>query len=448
MVVSLDLPSSRTRAKQVTSNNLSKKMGEMWESPATKKVMRQMAKTPKSEVAAVKKGKQTTGKPIKLRDLWWRYYHRRMLVRCEMHNDVTILGDEVPAPGTINDPYMELVTCGNAYRHLDSGDHVDGAAVRKHLGIGLKQRPTDAHIASMLGPCCLRVAGFNEERMQQWAAAARGLKSFESLAGSEMLSFPYSKAEALNLSTILATIYDSGGTAGSPAQRSAKRRAFATGDSAPFGSGPPWFQGGASQVQGYDGWANALVEWYDPTVVPKDKKLNKGDLTLAAVVPAMRAAATWQEANLIVQRLRRVGDFAAAQGLCTLVFGVFEGDFSKVFGERFDRSSLQTWCGFGPGPAKSIGKMFGSKYTGNELRGIQWLCENGAPCPAPAGSPCLAPALTFHSRSHAQPRRSSSASGMYSPTSRRRTARGASSRASTWSTRSATSRDTSLSART
>ena len=68
---------------------------------------------------------------------------------------------------------------------------------------------------------------------------------------------------------------------------------------------------------------------------------------------------------------RCVGDYTAAQGLCTLIFGVFGGDTSKVFGAAFDVQSMADWAGAGPGPKTSIGKIFGEGV--DTLDGIRWL---------------------------------------------------------------------------
>ena len=122
---------------------------------------------------------------------------------------------------------------------------------------------------------------------------------------------------------------------------------------------PSWFQGDASQVQGFGKWAAAFRKWF------------VADL-LMTVVTQLRAAKTWKEANLSVQKLQCVGPYAAAQGLCTLIFGAYLSDTSKIFGPKFDAASMKTWCGFGPGPTTSVEKMFGKGH--DTLEGIQELC--------------------------------------------------------------------------
>ena len=68
---------------------------------------------------------------------------------------------------------FDLVKTGNAYRHLDTGDQLEGRAFRKLVVVPEGQRPTDAQFVqlllmlSLLGMAC-----FNSERMLEWAAEA------------------------------------------------------------------------------------------------------------------------------------------------------------------------------------------------------------------------------------------------------------------------------------
>ena len=65
------------------------------------------------------------------------------------------------------------MTTGNAYRRLDTGDQIEGAAFRELVGVPdmvqKGRRPTDEQFASLLMLCLLRMVFFNEVRMVQWA---------------------------------------------------------------------------------------------------------------------------------------------------------------------------------------------------------------------------------------------------------------------------------------
>ena len=67
---------------------------------------------------------------------------------------------------------FDLVKTGNAYRHLDTGDQLEGRAFRKLVGVPEGQRPTDAQFVQLLMLSLLGMACFNSERMLEWAAEA------------------------------------------------------------------------------------------------------------------------------------------------------------------------------------------------------------------------------------------------------------------------------------
>ena len=169
-------------------------------------------------------------------DLFFRYLHRRMCVRVQMHQDKTIL-KKVPKPPM--DPVLDLCTMGNAYRHLDSDDHAEGLILREYTGAALDARPTDKQLATMLIPCMLRVAGFNGQRMSEAVGRARG----EHVDAESILAFPLCKAEALAVAAELRAV------AAMPHNERPKR--------------PSWFEGDASQVQGFGKWADAFALWFD-----------------------------------------------------------------------------------------------------------------------------------------------------------------------------------------
>ena len=74
-----------------------------------------------------------------------------------------------------------------------------------------------------------------------------------------------------------------------------------------------------------------------------------------ALSAKLRAAKTWKEANQCLKAtLLNVGEYTAAQGLCTLVFGVLRGDVTLLFGKDYTTEgpgSMLEWCGHGPGPS-------------------------------------------------------------------------------------------------
>ena len=345
----IDLPSSRTRARKRPCDDDFVYDDDDDEEPpkTTVKSLRQdvdykpiIAKSPRQK--KVHKG----GTPAALRvtsqeniDLFFRYLHRRMCVRVQMHQDKTIL-KKVPKPPM--DPVLDLCTMGNAYRHLDSDDHAEGLILREYTGAALDARPTDKQLATMLIPCMLRVAGFNGQRMSEAVGRARG----EHVDAESILAFPLCKAEALAVAAELRAV------AAMPHNERPKR--------------PSWFEGDASQVQGFGKWADAFALWFDES---------KPAGTLKQAVADLRKARRWDEANLILQRLKCVGDYTAAQGLCTLVFGAYEGDASQIFHPNgYDKVSMLDWCAHGPGPKTSIEAMFGQDANG--LAGIRWLREH------------------------------------------------------------------------
>ena len=55
---------------------------------------------------------------------------------------------------------FDLVKTGNAYRHLDTGDQLEGRAFRKLVGVPEGQRPTDAQFVQQLMLSLLGMAWF------------------------------------------------------------------------------------------------------------------------------------------------------------------------------------------------------------------------------------------------------------------------------------------------
>lgn len=56
----------------------------------------------------------------------------------------------------------------------------------------------------------------------------------------------------------------------------------------------------------------------------------------------------------MVRQLGSVGSFIGAQGLIRLLYGLFNGDLSKLFWENFDQTSLKYQCHWGNGPEYTI----------------------------------------------------------------------------------------------
>ena len=92
-------------------------------------------------------------------DLFYRYLYRRMCVRYKMHGDKTILGEKVPEPPS--EPVLDLCISGNAYRHLDTDDHVVSKQLREHVSLEEGARPTDEQLERVL-PVVLDVGTNNE----------------------------------------------------------------------------------------------------------------------------------------------------------------------------------------------------------------------------------------------------------------------------------------------
>ena len=267
--------------------------------------------------------------------LFFKYLHRRMLVNVQMHGTSTVLGKHATPPP--HDDILDLVTSGNAYRHLDKADQEEGAAFRELVGMVEGARPSDEQFERLLMLCLLRMGMFNEARMMEWASQHRKQPV------SALHALPCTEEEALAFASWL---------------KKNEQRLRACKD-----GGNKMWAGAGNQVQGFR-WVGALRSWFG--------KPPGNQSPLRAVASKVRAARTWEEANLAVQKLDRVGPYTGAQGLCTLLFGVCGGDFSLVFdNEGFDTGSLLDWCAYGPGPKTSIEKIFGAKA--DTLEGIRQL---------------------------------------------------------------------------
>lgn len=278
-------------------------------------------------------------------DLFYQYLHRRMCVRYLMHKDNTILGKNVPKP--ISDPILDLCISGNAYRHLDTDDHVASALLREHVGLEKGARPSDEQVERMLPVILLRMAGFNEQRMAEAMAEVRGVTKE---VAAQILG-PTNADEGRHLAELMGRVARS-----DPSKRPMN---------------PKWLAGGASQVQSFASWSKAFTQWYEVG----------GARSIKAAVAALRQATSWKEANeCLIKTLLNVGAYTSAQGLCTLVFGVLCGDPKLLFGSAYQTDgpgSMLDWCGNGPGPAESIKTIFG-KSVGSTLEGIHKLRDGAA----------------------------------------------------------------------
>ena len=245
---------------------------------------------------------------------------------------------------------FDLVKTGNAYRHLDTGDQLEGRAFRKLVGVPEGQRPTDAQFVQLLMLSLLGMAWFNSERMLEWAAEARGAgwAAGWDAAEAEAAALPCSKKEGLAFARWLVK-------------------------NGPGFKKPSMFTGCGNRAQGSGPWSDALHAW----LTPADAEAGPASL-LEAVARKVRAARTWEEANLAVQArhggLPLMGPYNAAQGLLTLLHGVCGGDCTHCFDASFDVASMRVWCGFGPGPITSIQEIFGGGGSDKEtLSGIRRL---------------------------------------------------------------------------
>ena len=282
-------------------------------------------------------------------DDFYRYLYRRQCVRIKMHGDSTILGADVPDPPSHH--ILDLCISGNAYRHLDNDDHVVSKRLRKHVGLKEGKRPSDEQVEQMLPVVLLRVAGFNEQRMAEALAKVRKVP----VDVAEKVLGPTNAKEGQHLGKIMTGI--------------AKDK-----NNRPIN--PKWMAGGASQVQSFESWATAFgKQWFQ----------KGGARSIKAAVAKLRAAKTWKEANQCLKAtLLNVGEYTAAQGLCTLVFGVLRGDVTLLFGKDYTTEgpgSMLEWCGHGPGPATSVKEIFGEKrFKGNDATrdGIRELRDGAA----------------------------------------------------------------------
>lgn len=237
-------------------------------------------------------------------DGFFIYLNRRMRERVRMHKTPTALKTvKVDVPF---DPILSVVTSGNAYRHLDKVDAEEGAAYRALVGIKEGKRASlpsagdepgeIGQLGQLLMLCLLRMAGFNPERMREWASECRGGKR----AAMEAVSpLPYTTEEALHLAKWL------------EAREPPHKRPH----------NPKMFEGAGWQVQGFR-WVGYLRQWLKPP---------KGKFSLKEATLAVANAETWEEANNVIQLMPGVGPYTGAQALCTLLYGVFGGDHSLLF---------------------------------------------------------------------------------------------------------------------
>jgi hypothetical protein len=280
---------------------------------------------------------------------FYRYLYRRMCVRVQMHGDETVLGKHVPPPP--QDHILELVTSGNAYRHLDKSDHEEGALFRRLAGIISTDQVTASQFESVLMMCLVRMSGMNEQRMMEWSSQLPSGKRGE-LHGV-VDAIPSNEEEALHLADYLTHV-------GYYARK------------------PSMFAGAGFQVQGARRWADALRTWFGVPALDQQKYPSGKQWTLAQVAAEVRAAKTWEEANGLVQKLAPVGSYTGAQALCTLLYGVFDGEASRCFGPAFDERSMVDYCAPGTGPGVSCAKIFGINETAPKevLAAINWLRTN------------------------------------------------------------------------
>ena len=114
--------------------------------PATLKPRRSIAKRRPHKKKKQQKQKKRLSADEKSAnvDLFWRYLHRRMCVRVQMHGDTNVLGKNVPEPPF--DYILDLAKSGNAYRHLDTEDHAQGKELLDHFRLKAEIAPSDEDI--------------------------------------------------------------------------------------------------------------------------------------------------------------------------------------------------------------------------------------------------------------------------------------------------------------
>ena len=296
------LPLSRTRPRQSQEKDAD-------DEPLPSRITKTIAKR---NMSASTSGKSHAACTITIRDPkmlddFYIYLHRRMCVRVEMHGDNTVLKNRVPPPPS--DPILDLVTSGNAYRHLDRADSEEGAAYRRLAGVTSMDSVSATQFEELLMMCLVRMSGMNEQRMQQWLgklsdeqgglhgrrSAKGGKGGKDGKGGGDALDAVAStKAEALHLADFL------------------------------FNEGfhftePTMFAEAGFQVQGAKRWADSLRTWFGVRAEDQSKYPDGKWPTLASVACRVRAATTWKEANVAVQALTPVGPYTGAQALCTLL---------------------------------------------------------------------------------------------------------------------------------
>ena len=293
--------------------------------------------------------------------VWARMYPGRATQEL-VHEDGTpfIIREADPIP-IIPSEYLSVdnllvfSTFGNAYRHLDSGTHRVGEAVRLVVGDSVDSDPdtwSNEQIARALLMCVLNGAGFVESTVQE--------------------CFPQWKhitVEALpmraRLPSTLKQVKKFGRWLNSQHNKEQKEKGSAC---------SPLFSG-RSQDVGRQRWANYLTE-------KSKKKYAWTDFhhLTTYVVPKIRNATTWMEGLNALMTMNGAGHYVGGQAFCDLFFGVWKSKSGLFFHHEQVRASMEDETGAGPGPRRSLESIFGltkdfMNKDENLILGLKGLCQ-------------------------------------------------------------------------
>ena len=271
--------------------------------------------------------------------IWARMYPKRAALELVHANGTpfTITQKDpmpfIPPEHLCVENLLKFSTFGNAYRHLDSGTHLVGQAVRLVVGGNVDSDPNEwsnEQIARALLMCVLNGAGFVEATVQE---------CFPEWKDIPVEKFPM----RARLPSTVEEVKKFGGWLRKQhtAEQNEKGSAFS-----------PLFSG-RSQDVGRNKWANYLTR----NSVNKHRWTDFNYLT-TVVVPTIQNANTWIDGLNALMTMNGAGQYVGGQAFCDIFFGVW-GSKPGLF-KYHDRvcASMEDETGAGPGPRRSLEDIF------------------------------------------------------------------------------------------
>ena len=285
-----------------------------------------------------------------------KYLYRRMFVWCVQHPQEAfknIIFKDGTVPTSLNefkkifsveniprDPLLTGAKSGNAYRHLDSGTRILGADIRTRLNVcegGKTLLLSKNQVGEALCICLFEMAGFKQHVVKDGFKKLRVGQSAKGDTAKDLLEIN-KRWERLPLKVCLP---------GTVAEikifklfLQQKNRSKA---------GEKLFVANF-QTQGYR-WISYLHSFMQQR-------------NIDAVVEGVCNSKTWVGAiDIVTAMFDGIGPYTAAQALCNLFFGVYQG--KKGLFRHHDEvvASMVQATRHGPGPLHSLRKIYGKTAT-------------------------------------------------------------------------------------